>query len=412
MTAAPMSYRLLLAAAGLRPLLAATLLSRLASRMFMLTIVLYALGRFDSPAMAGWLGFAAMAPGLAVSPIAGALLDRMGPAWAVALDMAVSGALVLALVALDVAGLASAPLVIALVALYSLTSPLGTAGVRTLLPRLVPPGGLERANALDTSIHALVNVAGPALAGALVGLAGAHAALAVVGLTYAAAALCIGLVREPPRPPSASGPLLLQALQGVVRVLRQPTLRGLAVCYALYQMSWGILVVAVPVFATRNFSPSTADFVSGLLWACIGVAGGLGALLMGRVRMAGRERLFIAGGMLAAGLAICPVASFFGLAGLVLGLMAVGALAGPIDVGLLTLRQRRTDPAELGRVLSVSMSLNFAGFPIGTAVAGWLLSGSVTLAFVVAGLAAMLGAAMALAMIPAADDRDQYTSRR
>jgi hypothetical protein len=50
--------------------------------------------------------------------------------------------------------------------------------------------------------------------------------------------------------------------------------------------------------------------------------------------------------------------------------MAVGQLAGPIDVGLLTLRQRRTDPAELGRVLSVSMSLNFAGFPIGTALAG------------------------------------------
>lgn len=81
-------------------------------------------------------------------------------------------------------------------------------------------------------------------------------------------------------------------------------------------------------------------------------------------------------------------------------------------MGLLTLRQRRTDPAELGRVLSVSMSLNLAGFPIGTAPAGAMLTWSVTLAFVIAGLASALSAVMALVLIPRADDRDQYTSRR
>lgn len=407
MTRASVSYGLLLNLPGLRTLLAATLLSRFATRMFMLTIVLYALGRFESPVMAGWLAFAAVAPGLAISPIAGAMLDRMGPAWAVALDMAASAALVLAVVVLDLLGLASVPVVILLVASYSLTSPLGTAGVRVLLPRLVPPEGLERANALDTATHAIVNVTGPALAGALVGLAGANAALAVVGLAYAGAALCIGLVPATPQPPTRRAPLLLQALEGILRVARQPTLRGLAVSYALYQMSWGILVVAVPVFATRSFSPGMADFASGLLWACIGVAGGVGAIVTGHVRMAGRERLFIAGGMLAAGLAICPVATLFGLAGLVLGLMAMGALAGPIDVGVLTLRQRRTDPAELGRVLSVSMSLNMAGFPIGTALAGLMLTWSVSLAFIVAGLVSMLGAAAAMALIPVRDERER-----
>ena len=66
-----LAYRQLLRAAEVRALLLATLLSRLAGRMFALAIVLYALVQTDSPVLAGWLAFAAMAPGLAISPVAG-----------------------------------------------------------------------------------------------------------------------------------------------------------------------------------------------------------------------------------------------------------------------------------------------------------------------------------------------------
>ena len=68
------TYRRLLAMADVRALLLATLLSRLAARMFSLTIVLYALTTLDSPVLAGWLAFATMAPGLMISPVAGALI--------------------------------------------------------------------------------------------------------------------------------------------------------------------------------------------------------------------------------------------------------------------------------------------------------------------------------------------------
>jgi predicted MFS family arabinose efflux permease len=97
------------------------------------------------------------------------------------------------------------------------------------------------------------------------------------------------------------------------------------------------------------------------------------------------------------------MAAEFGLVGLAFGLMLVGAAAGPIDVGVLTLRQRRTDPAELGRVLSVSMSLNMAGGPFGSALAGLLVTWSLSAAFAVAALASVL-AASAVALIPEHDD--------
>ena len=55
--------------------------------------------------------------------------------------------------------------------------------------------------------------------------------------------------------------------------------------------------------------------------------------------------------------------------------MAVaGLLNGPLDIALFTLRQRRTDPAWMGRAFTISMNLNFSGYPIGAAVTGVMIS--------------------------------------
>ena len=55
--------------------------------------------------------------------------------------------------------------------------------------------------------------------------------------------------------------------------------------------------------------------------------------------------------------------------------MAVGGLLnGPMDIAMFTMRQRCTDPAWMGRAFTVSMNLNFSGFPIGAALAGIMVS--------------------------------------
>jgi hypothetical protein len=72
---ATVSYWWVLRLPQVSELLAGTCLSRLADRMFMLAIVLYALQRFGSPAFTGWVAFAAFVPGLIASPFSGALLE-------------------------------------------------------------------------------------------------------------------------------------------------------------------------------------------------------------------------------------------------------------------------------------------------------------------------------------------------
>jgi predicted MFS family arabinose efflux permease len=402
------SYREVLSVTGLPALLAAATLSRFAGRIFSLAIVLYGLHRFASPELAGWLSFAATAPGLIVSPVAGVLLDRFGSAWGIAVDLATSAALVTAIVAADQFGAATPAMLILLVTLFSLTSPLSAAGVRTLLPRLVPLAARDRTNALDTAIFTIADLGGPALAGSVFAWLGAAPAFAVIAALFAAAAVCALGIRAMPVSPT-DGPMLRQIAASMGIVLRQPTLRGLIVSYGLYQVAWGILTILVPVAVGLAVPVGSADWVVGLLWAGAGMAGGFGALLAGALRTAGRERLVMAGGMGLTALAAWPVpAGFglpgfglpvFGLAGLAAGLLLASFAAGPVDVGLLTLRQRRTDPAQLGRVLSVSISLNVAGFPIGAALAGMLLTWSLPATFAAACAAATLGA-LAVGLVP------------
>lgn len=390
-----MSYRALLRLDAVGNLLLAASLARLAERMLGLTLVLYALERFHSPQLAGWVGFAAMAPGLLVSPLAGALLDRIGAAWAITADTASSAGCILTLALLSLTRTDSPLSLITLAALYALTNPLSIAGVRTLLPSLVPPAAFGRANALDTSIHAAVDVCGPALAGALFGFAGASVALlAIAGLYAASFVALLPTTRRLHRSHrSRLDGLLANAVAGVVHVLRHPSLRPLAVAYAIYQMAWGILLVAVPVFVTRVAGGGAhGDLLVGALWAISGFASGVGALLAGQFGAPGRERTMMALGMAATALAIYPICARFGLPGLGLGLALVGFLAGPVDVGVLTLRQRRTEPGWLGRVMAVSISLNLSGAPIGSVLGGVLLTWSVPATFAMAAFACLAGA--------------------
>ena len=67
-----------------------------------------------------------------------------------------------------------------------------------------------------------------------------------------------------------------------------------------------------------------------------------------------------------------------------------------MNVAVLSLRQRRTDRAQLGLVVAISMSVNLAGLPLGSAAAGPLVEASLTLAIAVAAAWHVAGAVAGL----------------
>ncbi|SDI19522.1 Major Facilitator Superfamily protein [Actinokineospora alba] len=400
----PMTYRQVLATRNVAQLLLSASLSRLASEMLLFAVVLYVLAEFRSPVLAGLSGFFLTLPGFLVSPVAGAVLDRVGAVRAVILDTVISALLIGLVVFASVGGGLTPVLLLTVLGLYSLTSPLSAGGIRTLFPRFVPRAAYDKANALDLSTYSVIDVVGPLVAGTLFALVGPDATLGIVAGMFAMAALSLLLLRgsgaEPER--GERKHLLREAWEGITYLFGNRTLRGLAVSYSCYQVAFGILVVAVPVtVAERIGGTGPTEQVAGLLWSVVGVCGAVGALVAGKVLRAGGERALLIGATVLSAVAIFPVSAVASLVMLAVGLAFVGLLEGALNVSVLSLRQRRTEPRWLGRVMTVSISVNLIGFPIGTALGGLVVAQSTTAAFVAAAGFAVLAAAGGALVIPA-----------
>lgn len=387
---------------GFARLYTGLLLGRMGGSMMFVALVLFVLQRYHSPQLAGVTAFMAALPGIVVSPVAGALLDRYGRARLVVLDYAVA-AFALGLTAgLSALHLLPSPVLLVIVAIASLTNPLSWAGARSLFPILAPRNMWERANGLDSSGHVIATLLASPLAGTLVGLVGGEWALAAAAAVYVAAAAVMVRLVDPPSKSRVSGSVLRNSWLGLRYMVRNPTLRGLALTLSTYNIGNGVLIIAVPVLVIDKLhsGPPTV----GLLWGIMGAAGLVSALVAGRISSQGRERQLIVVAILigAAATAMLPFANNLLVVGV--AILVLGLATGPFDIGLFTLRQRRTDPAWFGRAFAVSMSLNSLGNPIGSALAGPLIAWSVNAALWTAAVACLIAAVLPLLLIPAGDD--------
>ena len=410
------SYRALLAVPWLPRILLAMQLARIAQSMVSIALVLFTLVEYGSPALAGLVTLASTLPGLAVSPIAGALLDRHGRMRLVRLDYLVALAALALIGILSLSDALPEWLLIVIAAVSSLTSILSTTGLRSLFPIIVPHHLWERANAIDSNGYVIATIIGPPLAAGLVALVGGAVALIGTAVAFGLAAIAMIGIPDPPTTVDSTGRLLRDALDGLRYSWANRTIRGLAFSISSLNLAGGITTIIVPLIVIERLGYS--EVMVGVVFALSGVAGMVSALVFGRMDTRGREWPLLVYPMpllaLAVALLVPPavyeaVDPLSGLA-LLAGWAIVGGLAnGPLDIALFTIRQRRTDPAWTGRAFAVSMALNFLGFPIGAALAGALASGSLGLALVPAIAACMLGTLFAAVMVPRADNAESAT---
>jgi MFS family permease len=402
-TLPPPTYRSLVRVAGVPALLGSSLLSRVANRLWEVGLVLYVLQQFHSAALAGLTVFLSIAPGLAVSPVSGALLDRYGRRMLIILDNLVAACAMLALGLLGMSGSLTTAWLLGIVSAASLTFPLSVSGTRSLFPTVIPRSMWDLGNAVDSGSDAISSVIGPALAGGLVALVGGPSTLLFTAGLYVVAAFAMFSVRMPVRSDADGrdrGPLLRAAWDGVRYVVRNRSLRALAVVMSVGNLGFGQLYVIVPVLVLQRFNGGPG--LVGALWAIMGVATVLSGVVMGRIGSEGRERRLLAIGFCMVPVGLIAVALPW-WAAVVAGMVVCGLSVGPIDIALFSLRQRRTDPAWFGRAFAVSMALNFAGMPIGSGIAGPAVSVSITLALSVAAVLCAAAAVLCL-LIPARVD--------
>ena len=380
-------------------------LARIAQSMVSVALVLFTLTEYRSPALTGIVTATSVLPGLLVAPIAGALLDRHGRTRLVILDYAVAVVCLALIGGLALADTLPAPVLIAITIVSSLTAILSTTGLRSLFPLLVPERLWERANAIDSNGYLVATIIGPPVAAALVSLFGGAVALILIALVYAGATIAMIGAPDPETTTASTGSLLRDAWAGVRYTVANPTLRGLAVAISILNLSGGMVTIVVPLIIIERLQ--LPEVAVGLVFAGSGLAGMVAALVAGRADSRHREWELLVlpmGGIAVADLILLAGAdaptAMVGLALVAASLALSGLLNGPMDIGLFTIRQRRTDPAWMGRAFAVSMGFNFIGYPIGTTIAGSIASQSIEAAIVVGAVACVAAVFAAALMIP------------
>jgi MFS family permease len=392
------SYAALLRVPGFGRVVLGTLLARLCGQMWEIVLVLFVLQRYQSPSLAGLTVLLSILPGLAVSPVAGALLDRQGRIRLMILDYAVTAVLGATIVGLSLGHRLPPPLLLLIVSLLGVSNILSITGARSLFPLMLPRALWDRANGVDTSMYSLTAVIGPAIAGVVVARFGPEAALLVTAGIAAIASISLVGVHEPIARVDSGGSLLGDAWAALVYVVAHASLRGLAITLFLANLGFGVVLVGIPVLVLRQLHGTAATV--GQIWAVFGLAGLTAGLLIGRVSTEGRERQLIALSI-AIQVPTLVVLAFTSSLAMVFAIAVIAGAAGSvINVGIFALRQRRTDPAWFGRAFAVSMSLNFAGAPIGAALSGPLLERSIAVPLLLGAAVSAVAAIVAILVIP------------
>ena len=276
-----------------------------------------------------------------------------------------------------------------IVSAASVTAPLSRVGGRSLYPVLVPRQLWDRSNAADSGANVVATVLGPGVAGLTVALVGPRVALLLPAIVMlVAAVLLIGFV-VPSASSATTVSVLADARAAIGYVWRNRILRMLAGTMTVFNACGGILTVSIPFIVLRGLHGGSTTV--GLLFAIMGGAGFLAGLVTGRIGTENREKHLLAISCVTTAGAFVLLAFDRHEVVLVVLIAVIGIANGPLTVAMFSLRQRATDPLWFGRAFAVSMNLNFVGSPIGAAIAGALLTHSISLTLLVAASCAVVG---------------------
>jgi MFS family permease len=306
-----------------------------------------------------------------LSPLGGALADRLPRRAVIATGNLAEGLIAAALAALVSAGDGSPVVLLGLVTLQGCASALIMPFSQAILPDLVPRSQFLAASSLNSAQWNAGRIVGPALAGATIAAFGFGASFAANAVSFLAVVAAMLFVRLSP-PPGRPGPVLAALRDGLAAARAQPSCRAAILAMGVVAFVAAPFIALVPAMALR-LSHGGATAVAAAT-SQLTTAQGLGAVA-GALLLAPLAARIGRGPLLGWSLALLPVAltayavapsRWWGVAALfVVGLVYLAVLSG-----LSTTVQLYAPTAYRGRVISFFQVALGVSYPIGALLQG------------------------------------------
>jgi MFS family permease len=267
-----------------------------------------------------------------------------------------------------------------------------------LLPQTVPADQRAQAVAIDRVGRNSANIAGTAFGGIVVGLAGPGWGLAADAASFAVAAGLRAGMRLPGRSPASdSASVLLELREGWREFASRRWLWSIVLQFAgITAVVSAMVSVLGPVVADRSLGGARSW---GFILAGYAVGSVIGGVAMIRFRP---SRMLLAAtiGVLVLPLLIFALAVPLAVPLIIATALIIGAGGELFSVSWVTTMQQEIPPAALSRVSSYDALGSFALAPVGTAVAGPLLTAFGPAAVLDAGGALIVVLTVIVLMVP------------
>lgn len=325
---------------------------------------------------ASWAALVAAAVFLPVgllSPIGGALADRLDRRRWLAVGNLLEAALAVVLVVLAATGRASPVAVTFVVFLAGCVLALLIPFQQAMVPDLVPKEDVLGAAALGSAQYNLGRVLGPALAAVVIALSSYTWTFAINAVSFfavVAALMAMRLSHQAPKGEATTG--LWSQIRGGMRAARdEPSCRAAIGLIALSAFLAAPFIALIPAKALLLASGDKATgTATGALTTAQGVGAVIGALMLAPLaERFGRQKVVVFD-LIAAPVALCLYAVSPSVITAVLALGLVGATYIGILSGLNTVVQLRAPTQFRARVLGLYLMALGVIYPIGALIQG------------------------------------------
>ncbi len=302
-----------------------------------------------------------------LSPLGGALADRVNRRRFLIVLNCFEAAVAACLAVLAARGQATAGVVTALVLVEGCSAALRLPVVQSLLPDLVPPDELLAGVSLGTAQYNIGRVLGPALAALVIAFGSFEAAFAVNALSFFAAVAAIASVRLPPPTSRDRTGVVARIVAGGRAAWAEPGCRSALglVAVAAFLVSPFIALVAGRAGALVGGEEQDVARATGLLTTAQGIGAVTGALVVPSLALRfGRRRTLVVSlvstPVLVTAYAWAPSLPWALGAMVLLGAAYIGVLAG-----LQAVVQLRAPVEFRGRVVSLFLVALGTLYPLG-----------------------------------------------
>lgn len=303
------------------------------------------------------------------------------------------------------------PAVFIVVALIATASTIFNPAKQAILPNLVPPARLVKANSLVTSSERMMELLGYSAAGVIAAAISWIPLFLIDSATYIVSAMTLLGVPDKVRSETHRALRIRDdVIAGMRFVLRSPTLRSTMTLTTMAALFMGLTFPTLVVLAYRALHAGASGY--GFLEATIGGGAIVGALLAPQLIHRYRAGVLILAGTAGAGLSYALV-GFFQSFPIALMVLFLGGAANTIYlVPLVSVTQHEAPDYIRGRVMATRFLLAQGGLLAGIAIAGPLSDRlGAPIVFVTAGVLLFLAAAIGVAFknLRGADLQDEVT---